>query len=702
MLHIVSVASPVPSIVFSILALFAISLVVLLILRHYLPLRTTPAFYLVPIFFALWLPACMVLLVPIDLASSARTDNEATRGIWLPDRVLLVSWRITYWLTFALTWFILPILGEYSDAGYREPKDNILYSLRENAQYHIMVFGAGFIGLIYFVLSYGFNFTSLKSLVMALAYFWGLLFAIYLMGHGIVSIPRRLFRFSSISGRLRRLQSRAPKVYERMEDALLHLEDIEVQISELSRRKVGSAKEFQEWIEELAEMANLPEAQPHSTFRGSVESRIVPTVITEKYMADLTRKLMRARHARSRFTNEWTDLVQEACRTQAILDSAASKKLEFDNPFPLAGYRERKPTLSPYTRYLYYYYVQPFGSVVLGLLLAAGSVFIIWSEIIKAAFPRLSVIRLTVVHHWVGEKGQVGLAGQAISVLWLLYMCAAAFVTMTEVKTWRGRALVRRNTGHEAAFWYAGQVAKLSVPLSYNFVTFLSAEVYTKTWFYKFLGQYVKITSLGTWLDRLFPLLILLPVTATLFGLYGRVQRLFGFGVPHINDDEEGAQRAYGAGSWREGRDLIDRELNGNSIIRRREEAVARLGAAAGPRDGRSAPVLTVPGGRPGVSSSSPARSPARPSTQARRGRAPQSAFSDDDVEEESFFESLGHRMKNTIDTFEAPRWLQDIRPKWMSGGEGEASTRRSRPADPSDANSDMRRWFGGEGRIRL
>src|SRR5689334_9454824 len=104
MLHILSAASPVPSIIFALLALLSISLVVLLILRKYLPLRTTPAFYLIPIFFALWLPACMVLLVPVDLASTAVTDDEATRGVWLPDRVLLVSWRITYWLTFALTW----------------------------------------------------------------------------------------------------------------------------------------------------------------------------------------------------------------------------------------------------------------------------------------------------------------------------------------------------------------------------------------------------------------------------------------------------------------------------------------------------------------------------------------------------------------------------------------------------------------------
>lgn len=104
MLHIASSSSPVGSAIFSAFALLIVSLIVLLILRHFLPLRTTPAFYLVPIFFALWLPSIVVLLVPIDLASSATTRDEATRGIWLPERVILVSWRIAYWLTFALTW----------------------------------------------------------------------------------------------------------------------------------------------------------------------------------------------------------------------------------------------------------------------------------------------------------------------------------------------------------------------------------------------------------------------------------------------------------------------------------------------------------------------------------------------------------------------------------------------------------------------
>lgn len=97
--------SSVGSIIFACIAVLAISLLVLVILRFYLPLRTTPAYLLLPIFLSLALPASIILLVPIDLASSSSGDDyDQTRGIWLPQRVMLVAWRITYWLCFALTW----------------------------------------------------------------------------------------------------------------------------------------------------------------------------------------------------------------------------------------------------------------------------------------------------------------------------------------------------------------------------------------------------------------------------------------------------------------------------------------------------------------------------------------------------------------------------------------------------------------------
>lgn len=572
-----------------------------------------------------------------------------------------------------------------------------------------MVFGSGIAGIIYVFVFYGVSIDSLKALVMALAYCYGLALAIYLMGHGLVAIPRRLFRNASISGRLRRIQMHAPVVYEKLEEAESTLEDLEVQIGELSRRKIGSAAKYQDWIEDLVDMTNLPESNPRSVRPRPPddENRILPTVITDKYMADLTRRLMRAKQARSRYVIEWDRLLRDAVESQTILDSAGSKKMELGNASPHSGFLDRLNVLTPYSRYLLHYHVIPYSSLLFGGLLTLCSISIIWSEVVKAALPNLSVIRLTVVHHWTGDKGQVGFAGQVIAALWLLYMCAAALTSITEVKVWRGRALVRRNTAYESAFWYSSQVARLSVPLSFNFTTFLSPEVYTKTTFYAFLGEFITLTTASEWFDLLFPIMILVPVAATLFGLYGRIRRWFDFGgldlLAVAGDDEDEAtatRNAYGTGSWREGRDLIERELNGTSLRGRRAENAALAGGI-----GRSAPVLSVPR-LEGRASPSPARLQ-RPlaNTSARRVGAARAELPEDG--EENFFEGLGHRLKNTIDTMDTPKWFQEIgesikKPKWLGGGDEGSSTGNARPV-PGRGNTDVRRWFGGsEGRIRL
>lgn len=595
--------------------------------------------------------------------------------------------------------FILPILAEYSDAGYREPKDKLKYSLRSNAQFHAMVLSIGSVGLIYFFIKSEFSFGTVKALIMAMAYCWGLILAIYLMGHGLVSIPRRLIRSASISGRLRRLQSHAPKVHEQMEDALTCLEDVEAQVSELGRRKTGSAVAFRDWIDEIQEIANVPESRASrfgSTGQGN--NSIIPHIITEKYLADLTRTLIRTRHAKSRYDEAWNDLVQEASDTQAILDSAASKKLEFVEVFPHVGFWDKMTVFTPYTRYLYYYHFLPYAQIILGVILAVASACIVWSEVIKSAFPKLSVIRLSVIYHWVGDRAEVGFAGQLISAFWICYMCGAALISMTEVKVWRGRALVRRNTAHESAFWYAMQVAKLSIPLAYNYMTFLSMDVTKKTIFYKFLGSRIDLTPLPRVFDDFFPIIILFPVCATLFGIYGRVKRIF-VGIDIIDEGDDGP--TYGTGSWREGRDLIARELGGSSILGRREGANARGGNTGG----YSAPILSIPSAR--GSSTSPARSPA-PAPSTQRPAGPHGRYWDEaPPEDDNIFAIIGHRMKNTIDRIETPEWMQDIgqgikKPKWMGNdNEGESS---SGGGGGDGGNNDFRRWFGGgsDGNIRL
>ncbi|PWY63187.1 hypothetical protein BO83DRAFT_403291 [Aspergillus eucalypticola CBS 122712] len=676
-------ASPVPvgSSVFFTLALLTISVLVLLLLRRFLTLRATPAYLSIPVFLALALPASVVLLVPIDLASSSR-DGGGPTAIWLPDRLILVSWRIAYWLIFVLTWAILPLLGEYIDSGYRDPKGRIQYSIRSNARYQLIVLCCATVGLIYISIQNGFEFTSIKTLVMALAYVWGLVLAIYLMGHGLVSIPRTLFRNSNVSGRLRRIQAHAPKLHDRLMDAINDLESLESQVAQLQRRKTGTARDFQEWIDELAETSNPPELRSglleHADGPGTI-----PAVITERYLADLTRRLQRARHQKARFVDEWDRLVLSAADMQAIINASASKKLEFIHSPHRSSWLPSLNFLSPYMRYHLYVHVIPNVRLALGAVFSAASVCVVWSELVKSLAPRLSVVTLSIVSYH-KEPAPVDFGRQLIASAWLLYMCSAALVGVNDAKVWGNRALVRRNTYGESACWYAGLVARLTVPIAYNFLTFLPATVRQNTTFYKFLGRFIDLTPLGKGFDYFFPVFILVPIGATLFNLYGRVQNICSWGLLEEEDDDlENNPGGYGLGGWREGRDLIDRELNG----------LGSLGLS--PRGGRSPrPSSRIDDDAPAFSSSRTALLESSRTPRASRGTPATTPLMEDE-DEDNFFQSFAHRVKNTFETASKPQWLQGDSfrlPRWMG-------------SESNEGDSGLARWFGGRpapGGVRL
>ena len=527
----------------------------------------------------------------------------------------------------------------------------------------------------------GFDFTSIKGLVMALAYVWGLVLAIYLMGHGLVSIPRNLFRNSDVSGRLRRIHSHAPKVHDRLMDAINDLESLEAQVTQLQKRKTGSARDYQDWIEELAEACTPPELRSAVNQAPEV-SGTIPSIITERYMADLTRRIQRARHQKVRFVDEWDRLVQTAGDTQAVINASASKKLEFERAPRYASIFAGWNILTPYMRYHLYVNIIPTVRVGLGGLFAAASACVIWSELIKSLAPRLSIVSLTMISNPTDPK-PVSFWGQVRASAWLLYMCSAALAGVGDAKVWGNRALVRRNTYGESACWYAGLVARLTVPIAYNFLTFLPKHVRQNTIFYHFLGRLIDLTPLGKGFDYFFPVFILLPVVATLFNLYGRVKGIFTFGLAEEDENDlENNPSGYGLGGWREGRELIDRELNGYGSLplSARSERSARSSARRA--DGqRGLSPLAVPTTE--TTRSRPRRPAAAPSTYV------------DEDEEENFVQSFAHRVKNTFETTNRPQWLQA--PRWMtSEGTGDGD---------QGSSSGLARWFGGrpaEGNLRL
>lgn len=514
-----------------------------------------------------------------------------------------------------------------------------------------------------------------------------------------MSVPRKLYRNADISRRLKRIQSQAPKTHDRLDDANAALEELEAQATLLRQRKHAISRNHHEWIEDISEGSSLSESRL-STPALRVSSPTIPAVITDRYLAELSRKVNRARHKRARFVDTWDRLLQDADDTKSILNASASKKLDFGNPPPDAFFLRRVKILTPYARYLLHVRVIPNIRVALAGLLSWASLCIVWSELIKFIAPNLSIIRLTIVTHSKSAGSEVGFMGQLSASVWMLYMCTAVLASFDDVKIWGNRALVRRNTYGESAIWYSGQIAKLTVPLAYNFVTFLPPDVHRKTTFYHFLGILVNLTPLGKGFDYFFPILILLPVCATFFNLYGRVKSVFGFGLLDDDGDEE-SQSRFETRGWREGRDLIEQELNGRSRSGASTSSGGTSLALSSQSPGPPAhmPLAPVKSLRTMVSSGQP---PSQTATEQRQAQRLAEATEAAEEEDENFFQGFAHRVRNTFENVERPEWLSDIgkRPKWMGGVDGNVGS-----SGRAASGRGMGRWFGGrpaDGRVRL
>ena len=518
------------------------------------------------------------------------------------------------------------------------------------------------------------------------------------MGHGLVAVPRGLFRNANLQGRLRRIQSQAPKIHEKLNDATNELDELEVQLTMLRRRKNAVSRDHEDWIEEISE--NSSTADPR-TSNPRISAPQLPAVITDGYLAEFSRKLMRARHKKIRFTHTWDQLVHDSIEMQATVDSIETKRL--------TSAKASKPSiLTPYLRFFIYGKIIPALNIFLGAICAIASACIVWSELIKVWLPNISVISLSVTRASGGSDHQVTFRGQLLASLWLLYMSLCTLTSISRVKIWGNRALVPRTTYPESAAWYASQVAKLTVPLAYNFLTFLPRPVHHETMFYKFLGVTINLTPLGTGFDYIFPIFILVPVAAALFNLYGRTTRFFSSGFIDDEDEEGGRVSAIGTGGWREGRDLIARELQAQA----RQNLNNRADAA--PPHSTTLPQPTRRIDSP-LRSSSPLHSStgntrpdlARQSTGERQSASLAAATAAAEEEDESFFQGFAHRVKNTIDTIDRPTWLDDLgkRPKWMRGSSFGGDRVGEESSGRAESGRGLGRWFGGrpaDGQVRL
>lgn len=203
------------------------------------------------------LGSAAVALLPIDLsysyaAATIAASNSTNAGIDDVDNTTTVTanpsanptflpWRVTYWTSFLLAYFILPIARETLLSGHFS-----LFSRLKDGTYRS--FRSMFLQLCCGIISIFAMAVHLKTfhfvkivipVLMALGNTYGLLLVSLLLGNGLVNIPKKLWRMACPANELRRIRIVCCGAEEELFEAIMALEDVEDRIEEICRTAVS-------------------------------------------------------------------------------------------------------------------------------------------------------------------------------------------------------------------------------------------------------------------------------------------------------------------------------------------------------------------------------------------------------------------------------------------------------------------------------
>lgn len=467
-----------------------------------------------------------MVLVPIDLMST----NQAGHPLfYLQERARYVIWRIMYWLAFALTWAVLPVLQSYVESGYHEPSKKFFDSLRKNARYQLTILGAGVLGLIYVILSYGLSPLSLKSLVIALSHSYALVIAVWLLGHGLVNVPRNLWNEADPRDLLNHRYKHAPKSADAFAEAQSSYADVVAEVKALAPYKNG---QFVEWIDELLDEV---ENSAHQNTRTGVSRVTVDrSMITEDYLVTLSNRVYKTKNRAIRAEADWQKLIKDCSVAEDVINSRSEGSLVF---------RFSRTRLPPKMAFWYYSVVHTNLVRLWAIVCCILAISVVWSEITHGTV--VSLVNLVI-------SNVRGFTQQMLSTTILGFMCMCAFASLTRIRVFNVYALVHRSTDISSMVFYAMYACRLTVPLSYNYLTLITDR---DSVFEEFLGKSINLTPLGKYFNDWLPRLILVPIVFTLFHFYDKIKNFLGYGLAF--DDEEQDE----AGSPIEGKEIVNRAL---------------------------------------------------------------------------------------------------------------------------------------------
>lgn len=476
-----------------------------------------PLYTLIPFVLGVFLPVSVWFILPLDYVG--RRDS-----VYVPANVMLILWKATYWATFILTWVWLPLLEQYHRSGYYQGWERLRDAANTNLRYQMIMLLVGVASVVYLWLEVGLLLGHVKLMVIALSHIYALIIALWLMGHGLVAIPRRFWLSATSIYNLNHVYLHLPRLVDNLEDSKLLLKEDCLKVMVLQRYYADELIEFRDWILDLYNRIPTELASQTSRFITLENSQINQDQITKDFMRKL-RSLFNANlNSYTSYQSEYANSIDEVLYWEDIVQG--NGKVLFRN--------NRRLIVSPRFTYIYFSYIRPWLSRSYAVVLVALSAIIVESEILHST--KLSLVNYLLTLSPDTKITKKGVAQFLCCFLFFGYMIIAALDSLTQLKIFNMYHLVRRKSDVVSVCFYTTYTARMTIPLSYNFLNlFVSRDSVFEDWY----GKSILLTGLFNTLNSWLPRLIIIPLILTMFNVYDKLKQKFGFSTDLLLDESD-------------------------------------------------------------------------------------------------------------------------------------------------------------------
>lgn len=482
-----------------------------------------------------------------DVKEPAINDCEKPWS-FLPVQVLPDLWRVVYWSSQILSWVILPIMQSYSYAGDFTVRGKIKTALFENALWYgsyLVIFG---ILLIYVILKpdLPLDGTYLKIIGITASNTWGLLLLVFLMGYGLVEVPRVTWNSARVEYQMAHAYFKISKLSVEKEDAEEQLTEVleEVNHASVTLRYRHPLRKYLEII-----MKKCPESSRSSFDRGTDDyvdyddylketGRRVTETYTEKSLAKLHKRVIIVTHTSKRTQCQWNMTLDKVFELEDLLRNTGSSDRHYKSSLRPSS-SGVKSVLEWYWRVWMYPWLLRITAVLLFLL----SITLVWSEV--TFFNVQPVLSIYAQMIRAASYGYYYFYVEVISCLTISYMCICVYYTVFRMRFFNYYYFAPKHQTDPNSLLFSGLLlCRLTYALCLNFLAVIhldghvtGAAEQVETSFTKFMGHMDVLSFISKGVNVYYPMCVVLVCLATYFSLGTRCLNCLGFQTFIIEDD---------------------------------------------------------------------------------------------------------------------------------------------------------------------